>query len=57
MFTSLTNCIMFQEIIATAVHVETEALALIYLTAIGAIAELDTLDQHVQQVSEIFYWS
>jgi len=48
---------MFQEIIATAVHVETEALALIYLTATGAIAEQDTLDQHVQQVSEIFYWS
>ena len=46
--------IAFQETGVPVVHVETEALALIKLLVIGAIAELVTLDQHVQQqVSEI----
>jgi len=48
------KCISFQETVVTAVLVETEAFVPIKLTDIGAVAELVTLDQHVQQVSEIF---
>jgi len=48
--------IAFQETGVPAVHVETEAFAIIKLPVIGALVHLHTLDQHVQHVSEIFMW-